>query len=62
MMGRKPPTPAAPVLPPEGEDPRTENLPPLGEVARSAEGGLVSYPRTSFLTRVTARSRLRRER
>jgi len=36
-----PPTPASPVLPPEGEDLRFADLPPLGEVAQSAEGGLV---------------------
>jgi hypothetical protein len=34
------PTPASPVLPPEGEDLVFLDLPPLGEVARSAVGGL----------------------
>ena len=38
-----PPTPASPVLPPEGEDLQTLDLPPLGEVAQSAEGGLVVF-------------------
>ena len=41
--GMKPPTPASPVLPPLGEDLLFLDLPPLGEVARSAEGGLVSF-------------------
>ena len=45
FLKKEPPTPATPVLPPEGEDQRYENLPPLGEVARSGIGGLV------FLTR-----------
>jgi hypothetical protein len=39
----KPPTPASRVLPPEGEDLSAKDLPPLGEVARSDEGGLVSF-------------------
>ena len=39
----KPPTPDTRVLPPEGEDHQRLNLPPLGEVARRAEGGLVSF-------------------
>ena len=43
-MIARPPTPASPVLPPEGEDLEYQDLPPLGEVARSAEGGLVSVP------------------
>jgi hypothetical protein len=38
-----PPTPASPVLPPEGEDQGCENLPPLGEVARRDVGGLVFF-------------------
>jgi hypothetical protein len=46
----KAPTPAARVLPPEGEDQEAANLPPLGEVARRADGGLVVFlspvPRT----------------
>ena len=46
LLKRAPPTPASPVLPPEGEDLGALNLPPLGEVARSAKDGhtlLVSY-------------------
>ena len=39
--GMKPPTPASPVLPPLGEDLLFLDLPPLGEVARRAVGGLV---------------------
>ena len=45
FLKKEPPTPAARVLPPEGEDLGALNLPPLGEVARSAEGGLVSFSR-----------------
>jgi hypothetical protein len=35
VISERPPTPATPVLPPEGENLGTANLPPLGEVARS---------------------------
>ena len=42
-----PPTPAAPVLSQEGEDLPIDDLPLLGEVARSAEGGLVFLLRAS---------------
>ena len=37
----KPPTPAARVLPPEGEDLVLLDLPPLWEAMRSIKGGLV---------------------
>ena len=37
-----PPTPAAPVLPPKGEDPKSKNPPPLGEGNREAVGGVTS--------------------
>ncbi len=39
----RPPTPAARVLLPEGEDQEVANLAPLGEVARRADGGLVVF-------------------
>jgi hypothetical protein len=35
FISERPPTQATPVLPPEGENLGTANLPPLGEVARS---------------------------
>ncbi len=44
FLKKEPPTPASPVLPPEGEGFGVVDLPPLGEVARRAVGGLVSYP------------------
>ena len=42
-----PPTPASPVFPPEGEDLTFQYLPPLGEVARRAEGGLATQTKTA---------------
>ena len=37
----RPPTPAARVLPPEGEDQEAANLLPVGEVTLRADGGLI---------------------
>ena len=39
--------PASPVFPPEGEDLTFQYLPPLGEVARRAEGGLATQTKTA---------------
>ncbi len=40
LVLERPPTPAAPVLPPEGEDLNLLDLPPPGEAMRSIKGGL----------------------
>jgi len=56
---KEPPTPASPVLPPEGEDLERQDLPPLGEVARSDEGVLFVSPNPVFPREGGERGRLK---